>query len=452
MKKVIFKSMVLPVVLVFNLGSIPNTVLASDTTPVADSLFYYKLGGGRAFRALPRWQVTSILLSYKTSTTGLTCGGFDPNITISNTLNSVKSGLEDSYTQMESAATAAIANLPGYVLSKVNPNLYDLFMNAIASAEVDFDLATKSCEMIQAEIQDGQDPFEDLASISVGDTWKSSVGTSGVDILNVQEAAEDSKVNGIVHPCYGRAGGENQTPYNIITDVASIGYNRLLDRNECETSVVASTTSSEELITKFESPAAVKEWVKLVVGDVTYDEDSSSSSSSTPGAGLLPLVNSRKTEVYNGLIDMYNGSTEATLDNLSEISAPGLMVTAQIITGLRTLGDRKASIFINRLSDEIAISDTINSALLIRRTLATGKKESDVYSSKAITEKVSESITELDEEIDLVLKENEVKKSLMGESIPLLLNLVRQQEQAANGTAPVQNEQGNQLEDGRIKR
>ena len=68
-------------------------VQAFDNSPSGDSMFYYKLGGGRVFRAVPRWEVTTINLSLSASITGMTCGNFDPKITISNTLNSVKDGV-----------------------------------------------------------------------------------------------------------------------------------------------------------------------------------------------------------------------------------------------------------------------------------------------------------------------------------------------------------------------
>jgi len=424
---------------------------AFDNAPSGDSMFYYKLGGGRVFRAVPRWEVTTINLSLSATVTGLTCGNFDPKITISNTLNNVKDGLEDMYNQLENAASAAISNLPGYILSKVNPNLYDIFMNALAQAQAKFQLATKSCEMIEAEIRNGQDPYEEFATFSYGDTWKAGVGTSGADVTDVHEQAKESRDNGIVHPCHGRAGGKNQPDYKVIGDTAEIGYNRLVERDKCLTSSITVGPTTVPLVKKFNNPSKVREWVNIVVGEVTVDIDDNGTPSSMPGAGLLPLISKRKSDVYTTLVDMYNGSTALTLTNLAEISAPGIVITSQVIDSLRFLGPQDAQIYLDRISDEIAVSDVIDSALLVRRTLATGVKETDSFKINPVVQNVKNAIQEIDDEIDLVMKENEVRKKLLGRSVPMLLNMARAKETTSLKNAPVHHQETHRLEDGRIK-
>jgi len=424
---------------------------AVDISPGGDSMFYYKLGGGRVFRAIPRWETTTINLSFSASLTGMSCGKFDPKVTLSNTLNDVKDGFEDMYNQMENAAGAAISNLPGYILSKVNPNLYDIFMNAIAQAQAKFKLATKSCEMIEAEIRNGQDPFEEFATFSYGDTWEAGIGTGGADATDVHEQVKNATDNGVVHPCYGRAGGKNQHNYKVIGDTAAIGYNRLIERDKCAISSLVVGPTTVPLVKKFNSPYKVREWVNIVVGEVTVDIDDLGQPSTTPGAGLLPLISKKKDDVYNDLFDLYTGSEPLSLDNLSEVSAPGIVITGQVITSLRYMSDREAQIFMERISDEVAVSDVIDSALLIRRTLATGLKETDSYRNSAVVKHAKSSIEEIDAEIDLVMKENEVRKKLLGESIPLLLNMTRSKELNSTKETKIHHSNKHLLEQGRIK-
>lgn len=447
----IFKSTIL-VVCISTTFLVSPTVSAFDNSPTGDSMFYYKLGGGRVFRAVPRWEVTTINLSLSATVTGLTCGNFDPKVTVSNTLNSVKDGLEDMYNQMENAASAAISNLPGYILSKVNPNLYDIFMNALAQAQAKFQLATKSCELIESELRNGGDPFEEFATFSYGDTWKAGVGTSGVDVVDVHEQAKKSSDNGLVHPCYGRAGGKNQPNYEVLGDTAAIGYNRLIERDKCDTRSLVVGPTTVPLVKKFKSPSEVREWVNVVVGEVSIDIDSDGDANSTPGAGLLPLISKRKNDIYEKLIDIYDGSEPPTLDNLAEVSAPGIMVTSQVISSLRYLDPGEAQIFLGRLSDEIAVSDVIDSALLIRRTLATGQKETDSFKVGAVDKNVSRAIRDIDNEMDLVMKENEVRKQLLGKSIPLLLNMARAKEANSLKNSPVYHTESSELIEGRVKR
>ena len=425
------------------------TYAAEDKFPVYGGMIYYKLGGGRAFTAVPRYETTTITLGYKITSTGLACGSFDPDISIANTLDNVKDGLENAYSQMESAASAAISNLPGYVLSKVDNNLYDLFMNAIAGAEIDFGLSTKSCEKIASELSNGGDPFEEFINISAGDTWKASAGTSGIDINDVKESAAESATNGISHPCHGYAAGDDQPTYEVIKTIVSVGYNLLLDQDKCNTAPTLSIDTS--LAEKFTAPSEIENWTKRVVGEVTVNQSSDGDSSTTPGSGLMPVVNQRKMEVYDDMVDLFNGSTDLTTDNLRKISAPGVVITAEVITSLRTLDSRQAGLFIDRISDEIAIADTVDSALLARRSLVTGSKQIDIYGEGPLSDIGTDAIKDLEDEIALIMTESDIRKKLMGKSIPLLLQTARSLETTSRDTIPAGYDTGSQLKDGRIK-
>ena len=117
MKKIIFGAMIISS---FSL----NAAEPLYESPKKDSLFYYRIGGGKPFTALPRLNVTTINLSLGVGITGLFCGKLDPKVTVKNALNRAKDGLDDMMVQLQNAATAAIANLPGYLLMKFNPDLY----------------------------------------------------------------------------------------------------------------------------------------------------------------------------------------------------------------------------------------------------------------------------------------------------------------------------------------
>lgn len=431
---------------------VPSLSNAAEVSPPGDSMFYYKIGGGRVFRSVPRWNITTINLDFRASITGLTCGGFDPRVSLRNSLNQVADGVDDMYNQLELAASAAISNLPGYILSKTNPNLYDIFMNAVAQAKATFELATKSCEKIEAEIRAGEDPFEEFMTVSIGDTWKAGVGTDGVDINDVEEVAEsDARENGVAHPCHGRAGGDGQPIYQVLGDTVQVGYNRLLDRSACSTSTVPVTPESTALVRKFTNPAEIADWLNVVIGEVNVDISTAGQPSSRPGTGLIPLINARSSNVYDDLVDMYNGATTLTLPNLSRVSAPGVLITAQIIEGLRVLTHQEATIFMQRIADEVGVADTIDSALLVRRSLVTGRRETEIFANTNVVDLVDKAITEIDKEVDLVIKEHDIRKKLLGESVPVLLNMVSSTQNTSLSTKPVHHRVEKQLEDGRVR-
>ena len=133
--------------------------LIAAEAPSDDSLFYYKIGGGRDIAIPPSLNITTIDLSLSGQASALSCSGFDPMVAIESSLDNLRNGVDNAVNAIELAATAAIANLPGYILQKANPGLYDLFQNALLRANESFSLATKSCERIQYEIAKNTNPL-----------------------------------------------------------------------------------------------------------------------------------------------------------------------------------------------------------------------------------------------------------------------------------------------------
>ena len=152
--------------LIFMLGA---QIALAEPAPNDDSLFYYKIGGGRDIAIPPSLNITTIDLSLNASASALSCSGFDPLVAIESSLDNLRNGVDNAVNALELAASAAIANLPGYILQKANPGLYDLFQNALLRANEAFSLATKSCERIQYEIANGTNPYAEWVTVSWGD-------------------------------------------------------------------------------------------------------------------------------------------------------------------------------------------------------------------------------------------------------------------------------------------
>ncbi len=392
-------------------------------SPKYDGLFYYRIGGGRTFTSAPKLEVTSIDLIYKASITGLQCGKFDPRVSLSNSLNRVKEGVEDAYVQLENAASAAIAALPGYILQSIDPGLYDLFMNSIFRAEQQFSLATKSCEKMSSELSKGKNPFEDLVTFSVGDTWKGAAGVGGVDIVNVEQAAASTAArnNGVNWIGGDRAGGEDDPPLWLTTDVAQAGYNILLDRAPENDTPVEVDEDSPPLAQRFDDPAKVKAWLRAVFGDVFVGICESCDSGSVSGQGMRVLIETEKDRVADDLQDLYDGTNPPTLENLEAASAPDVFVTRQVIEVLQQMEPTDASIFLSKLCDEIAISRVVNDALLVKQTLATGRNEANVRALAASVEDTEKTIAAIDAEVESILNESRIKKELLSSTLSEVL-------------------------------
>ena len=182
----------------------------AEPAPNEDSLFYYKIGGGRDIAIPPSLNITTLDLSLNASATALTCSGFDPMVAIENSLDNLRNGVDNAVNALELAASAAIANLPGYILQKANPGLYDLFQNALLRANEAFSLATKSCERIQYEIANGTNPYAEWVTVSWGDSWKRSLGVGSANIHDAVDDAEDAHNDGIQWVGGQRRGGQDQ--------------------------------------------------------------------------------------------------------------------------------------------------------------------------------------------------------------------------------------------------
>ena len=148
--------------------------------PTEDSLWYYEIGGAEPVSVPANPAVTSITLGGSAELgLGYSCGKFDPVAAVTNTLNEIGDGLDNMMDAMVAAATNAIASLPALILQRANPGLYDLFQNALLKAEKVMQLATKSCEQMEAEIAQGKNPYADLITLSKGNDWKLQMGIGG---------------------------------------------------------------------------------------------------------------------------------------------------------------------------------------------------------------------------------------------------------------------------------
>ena len=152
--------------------------------PTEDSLWYYEIGGAQPVSVPANPSVVSMTLGGSAQLgLGYSCGKFDPVAAVTNTLNDIGAGVDNMMNAMTAAASAAIASLPALILQRANPGLYDLFQNALLQAEETMQLATKSCEQMEAEIAKGKNPYADLITLSKGNDWKLQMGIGGNDAV-----------------------------------------------------------------------------------------------------------------------------------------------------------------------------------------------------------------------------------------------------------------------------
>lgn len=390
----------------------------AEPAPNDDSLFYYTIGGGRDIAIPPSLNITTIDLSLNASASALSCSGFDPLVAIESSLDNLRNGVDNAVNALELAASAAIANLPGYILQKANPGLYDLFQNALLRANESFSLATKSCERIQYEIANGTNPYAEWVTLSWGDSWQRSLGVGSANIHDAVDDAEDAHNEGIEWVGGQRRGGQDQPPIRVLTDVASAGLNILSQR---PTETTADLPSSAPLAEHFAGPNAVDEWVTNILGDIEIGLCDGCTKGARSGKGLMPYIEHTTEDILLLLINLIAGTTRPTREHLNEVDAPGVAITLQVILAIRQLPAQEQSIVMHKLAQEVAEARVMEEAMIIRRLLLAGRKEGYIAANNIAQKEVQIALNELEGEIHNVIFEKDARNKFVTSTVVELL-------------------------------
>ena len=418
--------------------------------PTEDSLWYYEIGGAEPVSVPANPSVVSVTLGGSAQLgMGYSCGKFDPVAAVTNTLNNIGAGVDNMMNAMTAAASAAIASLPALILQRANPGLYDMFQNALLKAEETMQLATKSCEQMEAEIAKGKNPYADLATLSKGNDWKLQMGVGGNDAVTAKDAVETSNGDNGVPWIGGQAGGSGQPLLEFTGDIVKAGYNINMNRPVTAAGPVppASATRLSEV---WATPADARDWVVDVVGENIVTTCDTCRKDSIPGTGLLPKLYQESSAVTVEIQNLVSGATPPTLANLENITAPGVAITRQVIEAIREMPASEQSLIMGRLVSEISTARTVEKALFARRLLLTGRQVPEVYATEVAREHADTSIAELDKAIENLLFETRVRKEVVSDTVSMLLQRAAARRQSSLNTPTVPMIDPRPLSNGRI--
>ena len=428
-----------------------NIAIAGTDAPTEDGLWYYEIGGARPVSVPANPEVTAITLGGSIQLgLGYSCAAFDPVAAVSNTLNDIGSGVDDMMDAMTAAATSAIAALPALILQRANPGLYDLFQNALLKAEETMQIATKSCEVMEAEIAQGKNPYAELITLSKGNDWKLQMGIGGNDAVTAKEAVETANGDSGIPWITGQAGGTGQPELRFTGDIVEAGYNINMNRPIAASGPIpaASATRLSEIWAK---PSAARDWVVDVVGENIVTTCDTCRKDSVPGTGLLPKLFQEGNAVTVELQGLVNGATAPTLENLELITAPGVAITRQVIEAIRNMPATEQSLIVGRLVSEISTARTIEKALFARRLFLSGRQVPEVYATEVAREHADTSIAELDREIDNLLFETRVRREVVSDTVVTLLQRAAARRQASLNVPSVPTIDPQPLNQGRVQ-
>ena len=419
--------------------------------PTEDGLWYYEIGGAEPVSVPANPSVVSVTLGGSAQLgLGYSCGKFDPVAAVTNTLNDIGAGVDNMMNAMTAAATSAIAALPALILQRANPGLYDLFQNALIKAEETMQLATKSCEQMEAEIAKGKNPYADLITLSKGNDWKVQMGVGGNDAVTAKTTVESSNGDNGVPWIGGQAGGSGQPVLEFTGDLVEAGYNINMNRAVTDASPVPAA-SSTRLSEIWPSPADARDWTVDVVGENIVTTCDTCRKDSIPGTGLLPKLYQESATVTTEIQNLVSGATTLTLTNLDQITAPGVAITRQVIEAIREMPASEQSLIMGRLVSEISTARTVEKALYARRLLLSGRQVPEVYATEVAREHADTSIAELDKEIENLLFETRVRKEVVSDTVTTLLERAAARRQSSLTVPEVPTLDPNPLRGGRVQ-
>jgi integrating conjugative element protein (TIGR03755 family) len=440
------------------LGLLSAGTVKSGTAPARDSSWYYQIGGAQAVSAAANPGARSLKLGGNLDLSHIySCGNFDPITGLTNILGNAQGQVMAAYGGLISAATSAIAALPAYILQRAAPGLYDLYQNAVIRGEAALETANASCEQMESEIRNGQNPYERFIKVAKGLDWKAQMGngTAGSSSSDVKTAKETVEThngsNGIPWLGGQYAGGTAQAPVLAITDTVKAGYNIELGRAVDDTGSALTGPGATPLGKVWPTPQDAQDYALYVLGDVELTTSKDQARTATPGHGILPKIDSDKTPILAALRTIVNGNNAPETDELEKVSSPGIAMTREVIDAIRalpTVQEREAAM--QKLAGEAATGINLEKALLLRRLLQSGRMEPNIYAS-GLSPDIEMAVNHVTQAIDNVLYETKIRREMFAQTATVLLGSGQGRTNENAATRTVSPNDAKRLENGEVK-
>lgn len=374
----------------------------------------YSIGGGRAVSMSGAANMHSIGVGVGWNS-NLICGDMSITTTLQNQLNGITNGFQAIMSSVIQNATAAVASLPALIIQRADPGLYNLLTNGVLQARLDFDRSKLTCRAIanrMADMAGGQLGWDQLAE---GMALKQAVASTDA-VSAIDDAEANRGNNGVPWVGGDNAGGAGQRPVRVVGDVTRAGYNLLNGRRVGDASSIPQASCGGNLACQtWSSPDAAAAWAIRVLGEQEQRTcDACTKTVTTPGVGLTPLIQEEYEDKLQALQELVAGSRPTTAQNLQAASSGSLPITRGVIEALRDETDQ--DILARRLASEVALASVLEKALLLQRTLLTGRKEPNVAANELAQKAVTHESDILDREIHNLKTELELRRELASNS------------------------------------
>ncbi len=373
------------VILMASCSTLATTASAAarnaSQVPAEISGLYYHLGGGR-YLPPPGSNMSSFNISsrYRVGL-GYSCGEFNFQDNLATMVNQMTNKVRQIPSQMTTAAGAAVAGLPGYLIQKANPTLYNIITKTLDETATLFNLSFQSCQQIERELRRSPDsnPYQSFMQASVADRWTIGAG-AGEMAADVDQAIKDNPrdpIKWLGDNLYGTSAN----PLQINRDIVVAGYNIMLGRTG-DVSVTTAPTgamANQPIAKIWPNPNAAGRWAQEVLGDTKVVlVDNLVEPETIAGKGLRPQVELLEEKIYTALKTALNKDDYADLNEYTSTR-----ISSSIVESLRAMPAGEAAVMMDRLVSELAVSEARERLMLIKQMMLTGLKAPDLVSSTA---------------------------------------------------------------------
>lgn len=419
---------------------------AGASGSVSDKL-YYTIGGGTVISQPPgrsNLQRMGMSLGWNSD---LMCGNFDLKTTIGNQLNGVTNGFKNLMGEVIQGATGAVASLPAMAIQRANPGLYEMLTNGVLQANVAFDKAQLGCQNMAKRMLDFSDSNK-WTQAAMMEEARSIVNTGGGDAVSTMQKVEKETTGkeGVTWIDGKKRGGQGQKAIQPVRDFAQAGFNALNGLPATSAAPVTGSQCNGAACQRFSNSEEAAQTVVRILGDKSVRTctnpgecqsggDTDQPGSSQPGTGFAPVLDKTTQENLEQLKKLVGGSGTVSAAELAKLKTGSLTVTRGVIESLRRDPDRSA--LTQRLAGELAMADTMELALTMRRMLITGQGEPNAGNAPAAQEIGDRTTDQLDREITMLKTEMEVRKAISNNA---MLTVIERDQQRTGANPAVQSQ------------
>ncbi|PUA42062.1 integrating conjugative element protein [Pseudomonas protegens] len=376
----------------------------------------YSIGGGNAVTMGSAGNMDSLGVGVGWNN-NLVCGNMSLNNTLQNQLNGATQGFQNIMSSVVQNATSAVASLPALILQRANPQLYNLITNGILQARLDFDRSKGTCRAIADKMTDIASEQMGWGKLAEGQAMSKTLGNRNTDAVKAVDQMEKTGGNeGVTWVGGQRAGGSGQKPIRLVGDVTKAGYNLLNKRSVDDTSAISRTTCNNGMVcNQWSSPQEAVAFATRVLGEQQQQTcDNCQKTVTAAGVGLTPLIQETYETKLKALEALLAGRKGLTDENLALASSNALPITRGVINALHDESDQQ--VLAQRLASEVAVSDVLEKALVLQRTLLAGSKEPNVAANGLAQQAIGQQNGALQMEIDNLKTELELRRQFASNS------------------------------------